>query len=453
MLSAIALLLGAHDVLVQPPTGPQATLDWNKPVACVFLTPTKKVPSGLFRVQCDEVQHTCFAAPNRVLVDDVEGDESLSRVQPLCGSRLDDVSVAAVQRHWRFEEAIAEAPPGWYRDERGRVMQVNFDLARRVFLGGAWAPYYRPDATGFVAGRARVDFGVSVSVNSRSDREQHRFHFLEASAWIGRAATDTRFEASVLRYDLSTRHIRAPIWITTFVGEPRRFDFPFNFGWAGELMRFEVLGEKNFLTFTELDGTLDLWNSKDLDSYLRLRAGPALEYDLGAKGLYLRPTVALETDLTLDRDGFHHFAAGVAFEKLFFGPTGTSTQRLRIKAGYEVILVALNDYPLTLVVDGRAVWRDDVPLLPGWEFSLNTGLRFSLWAPARHQSQLVQKRPAFVAPPPVANPPLPAPQPEPTPEPEAEPVPAPQPEHSDQGLNDTERLLRAVKAIQHLEGK
>jgi hypothetical protein len=448
MLSALAFLLGAIDVTVEAPVGPKSTLDWNKPVVCLTLTPSKTVPSGEYRVQCEAAIHTCFAAPTRILVDGVEGEEPLSRVSDACSSSLAGVSQQSLdQPQWRFEEAIAEAAPGWYRDERGRVMQVNFDLGRRVFLGGAWAPYYRPDGTGFIPGRAKVEFGISVTANANSENQQHRWHFLETTAWLGKNPLDSRFEASVVRYEVSNHHQRAPLWVTTFIGQPRRFDLPLNLGWAAEAGRFESLGAKNFLSIIELDATLDLWNSADLDSFIRVRVGPALEYDFDAKAAYFRPAVALEGELTLDRDGFHHLAASALGEKLIFEPVvegrGVSPNRLKLKVGYEVILFALNDYPLTLVVDGRGTWRDDVPALKGWEFSFNTGLRFSLWAPARHSSEQVRTRPAYLPPTPVANPPLPAiaPEPEPAPKPE------PQPERTDDGLSDTERLIRAAKRL------
>jgi hypothetical protein len=42
------------------------------------------------------------------------------------------------------------------------------------------------------------------------------------------------------------------------------------------------------------------------------------------------------------------------------------------------------------VTEVRAAWRDDVPALSGWEFQATAGLRFSLWAPARHFAFRVQ---------------------------------------------------------------
>jgi hypothetical protein len=349
-------------------------------------------------------------------------------------------------------EAIAEAPPGWYRDARGRVVQVNFDLGRRVYFGGAWAPYYRPDGTGFVAGRARVEFGGVATVASADGRLMHRFHFLEATGWLGPDLLNDRLEASVLRYETSSHRARAPLWLTTFVGGPRRFDLPLNLGWAAEAGRFEALGGRTFITFAELDATVDLWNSADLDSVLRLRLGPALEYDVEGRGAYFRPAVAVEGDFTLDRDGFHHLTLSAVGEKLFWEPAdpgrGPSPQRLRLKAGYEVILVAINDYPLTLVVDGRAQWRDDVPRLRGWEFSGNLGLRFSFWAPARHHSVQVSQLPRD-APLPAkpANPVLRQDGTPPTTEaPDASVPDGPRGEAQD-GLSDTERLLRAAKKL------
>ena len=449
MLSALVVLLGAHDVAVELPAGPKPTLDFSRPVACLAclsLKPSKLVPSGEYRVQCEPSTRTCYAAPKRVLITTqggelIEGEEPLSRVSDVCTSYIDGVSAQSLARQeWRFELAIPEAPPGWYRDERGRVMQVNFDLGRRIFVGGAWAPFYRPDLTGSLA-RARVEFGISITLNSGDQRHQHRLHFLETTALLGNTPLATRFEASVARYDVSSHRQRAPLWLTTFIGAPRRFDLPLNLGWAAEAARFESLGGKNYLTIAELDVTVDLWNSAELDSFIRLRAGPSLEYDFDAKGAYFKPVVALEADLTLDRDGFHHVTASATGEKLFWEPMiegrGVSPQRLRIKAGYEVILFALNDYPFTLTLDDRANWRDDVPALEGWEFTGNVGLRFSLWAPARHQSTQVRTRPAYLPPPPVANPPAPK-------EKEEETPPPPQ----EKSESNTQKLIKAaVKAL------
>jgi hypothetical protein len=392
MLSLLAwmTLAAAPDVVVQPPTGARESLDWDKPIWCVSLPPTKTVPSGEFRVQCDEARQRCLVTPRTVLVDGVAGTEPLARVREDCFVPYADVGGEVLARAksegWRFEEANAETQPGWYRDERGRVMQVNFDLGRRVYVGGSWSPFYRPDGAGSL-GRARPELGVSITWQGDEGRHQHRLHLVEGAAWLG-VADDLRFELSSARYDSSVRRVQPPLWLTTFVGKPRRFDLDLNVTWAAEVGRFESLGGRTFLGIAEADVVVDFWHSVDLDSFVRVRAGPGLESDLTEKAVYFRPAVALEADVTLDRDGFHHLTASALGEKLFGEPAlagrPTSPQRLKLRAGYEVILLAINDYPLSLVLDLRATWRDDVPTLRGWEFQANAGLRFSLWAPARY---------------------------------------------------------------------
>jgi hypothetical protein len=387
MLLTFAMLAGALPE-VEPPASPARRLTWGQYVSCVQLAPTKEVPSGAFRVQCDEATRTCLASPGHVLVDGVESDEALARTGP-CGAPDAPVNRALFEDHYRVEEAIAEAPPGWYRDERGRVVQVNFDLGRRVFFGGAWAPLYRADGASEV-GRARVELGVAVSWFSDDERQQHRMDFLEGTAWLG-APGDLRFDVVGFRYGWSARRATAPVWVTTFIGQPRRFDVDLNLTAVVELLHFESLGGKNFLNVAQADLAMDLWHSRELDSWLRVRVGPGLEVDLDAKTAYFLPTAAVEAQLVLDREGFHHVTAGVLAEKLIFAPVidgrPLSPQRLKVRAGYELILLAINDYPLTLVLEARAGWRDDVPTLRGWEFQGQAGLRFSLWAPARFSAE------------------------------------------------------------------
>src|SRR5439155_24704777 len=119
-----------------------------------------------------------------------------------------------------------------------------------------------------------------------------------------------------------------------------------------------------FLTFGSANLTLDLWHSGDLVSYLRVRAGPGLEFDAIRKFTSVKPEVALEGDWTLDRDGFNHAHLQVAGEKLYLDPDVdgrvNNPERLRIRAGFERVLLAFNDYPLSFVIDGKATWRDDL---------------------------------------------------------------------------------------------
>src|SRR6185436_2194208 len=111
-------------------------------------------------IQCDDATKTCLAAPNKVLRDGVESEEELQRTA-FC-SALPRSELERLAATHRFVEAVPEAPDGWFRDDQGRIIQVNFDLHRRVYFGGAYAPIFRPGpasdfSQGSIAlGRARA---------------------------------------------------------------------------------------------------------------------------------------------------------------------------------------------------------------------------------------------------------------------------------------------------------
>ncbi|HZI10587.1 MAG TPA: hypothetical protein VE153_09315, partial [Myxococcus sp.] len=365
--------------------------EWGRRTVCMTLPPTKAVPSGQWRAQCDDATRRCLISPQRELdTDGQETERELERVTACTYETFLADADAARLKTYRLEPAQAEAPPGWYRDERGRVMQFNFDLHRRVWLGGAWSPLLRD---GEVQGRVRADFGISTEVHD-SDR-LHRFRFLESELHLG----EPSLEAAVMRYDSSVERDEPLFRITTFFGKPRRYDIDINLGMWMEVLAVEELErggeEAGFLTWAALHATLDLWHSRDMVSYVRVRAGPSLERDYKHGFYTLVPGAALEADLTLDRDGFHHLRFGVEAEKVLLARSVEGRpprpERLRARAGYELILLAINDQPVSLVVDGRGTWRDDIPGLPaGWEWSAAAGLRFSLWAPARRSAPLGQ---------------------------------------------------------------
>lgn len=369
------------------PAKERLELEVDKPIYCVTMKPTARVPSGLFRVQCDKDRRVCLAAPQRLLSTSGETSAPIERSDGCWSDGVAQVE-KRIAEGYRFVEAVAEAPPGWYRDAFGRVLQVNFDLHRRVYFGGGWAPSFYPRSP-YQLGRGRADFGIEIDV-SNGWRQVHRLRFLETTAWLG---PDTRIDGALVRYHFSRVAPVAPLHLTTFFGAPRRFDLNLNIvGWF-EALRFEWVQNHGFLTIVNAQPAFDLWVSRDLDSYVRIRVGPALELDLVSRSPALKLEGALEGDFTIDRDGFHHLTAQVQAEKLFFdAPQAfrvSNPQRLRLRAGYEVILLAINDYPLTAVIDGRAIWRDDLPAVrAGWDFQAFVGLRFSFWAPARRALEL-----------------------------------------------------------------
>ncbi|MCE9667583.1 hypothetical protein LY474_07120 [Myxococcus stipitatus] len=368
--------------------------NWSKATVCLRLAPTAEVPSGRWRAQCDEATRTCLVAPDRELdIDGVESSRRLERTSACVSEAMSPVP-ADLLRTYRLVAAIAESPPGWYRDERGRVMQFNFDLNRRIWLGGAWSPLSPAVSGAGRRDRARLDFGIALDVSN--ENTLHRLRFLETEVSLGEPSVDL----TMARYDFSIERDDPAFRITTFLGEPRRHDIFLNLGMWFELLRVEQLErediEAGFITWGTVHGTLDLWHSRDLVSYVRLRAGAGMERDYLNDDALLVPGAVLEADLTLDRDGFHHLRFSTKAEKLLLsrGIAGRPDQpeRLRVQAGYELILLAINDQPLSLVVDGRGTWRNDIPGLPHrWEWSASAGLRFSLWAPPRRDAPLADR--------------------------------------------------------------
>ncbi|WP_254036774.1 hypothetical protein [Myxococcus guangdongensis] len=377
---------------IQPPAHPLPVQDPERPVVCLTLPPTPAVPSGYWRAQCDSRERRCLIAPQHELdMDGRETDRMLERARGCILER--DTSIPAdALRQYRLEPSIADAPPGWYRDERGRVMQFNFDLHRRIWLGGAWSPLWREGVPR--EDRVRLDFGIALEISE--ERHLHRLRVLETEVVLGQRTLDS----TLLRYDFSVERNDPLFRITTFFGEPRRYDISLDMGLWLEALRVEEVerGELQggFLTWGSVHATLDLWHSRDMVSYVRVRAGPSAERDYENDVNSLVPGAVLEADLTLDRDGFHHLRVGVEAEKVLLSRAilgrPLRPERLKVSAGYERILIAINDQPLSLVVDARGMWRNDIPYLPQrWEWSASAGLRFSLWAPARRSAPTAQQ--------------------------------------------------------------
>jgi hypothetical protein len=378
------------------PEEPRPALRYDQPILCTKLPPTPQVPSGEYRMQCDPVTRRCLIAPASELdAEGLELDRPLLRTS-YC-DRSETSANVRVQEGYRFVPAIAESPPGWYRDEQGRVMQFNFDLHRRFYLGSAWAPLFR-SGRGTETNRVRVDFGIQTEFPGGSeDNRLHRVTFLETEVYLGEPSLDV----TVVRYDFNVERTVPLFRVTTFFGKPRRFDLGLNLGAWTEVLHQETIeredSELSVLTWGAVHGTLDVWHSKDLVSYVRFRTGPSFERDRTHGLNTFVPTVVFEGNITLDTDGFHHLLFSAEAEKVLLDDPVDGRplhpERLKVRAGYELILLAINDQPVSLVADGRGAWRSDIPQVAGkWEWSANVGLRASLWAPARRSAPLASAR-------------------------------------------------------------
>jgi hypothetical protein len=284
------------------------------------------------------------------------------------------------------------APPfGYFRDARGRVMQTQFDMNRRFWIGGGWSPLWS-DAERTTARRGQLEIGMRRERVSDDGRWRGRFRLIEGEALM----QPLEARGSVFRYDESRETETPVLRISTFWPRPVRHDVYLNLGFWGEVLGVEVRprgseGESN-VRFAGLGGTWDLWHSRDLEDYLRLRTGTALDNRLGdagdgdGGGVAVTPLARLEMDSLIDRGGFHRLTGDVGIETpIFMEPKIDRKLRRRFSGslGYEVIFMAVNDQPITMRVAGNAGYRDDLAMIAahGWDVGGAVGLRVNLWAP------------------------------------------------------------------------
>lgn len=323
---------------------------------------------------------------------------TMPSVRPLCVCALALVASAVSSPTGATEPVPDEPVPptepetapvreGWWRDEDGNLFQVAFDMHRRFWLGGGWLG----GLTSADDHRLVLESGFRLDVLADDLRTRVRYRFLESEL----ALSPLSLSARLLAIDTSTESDEPFVRITTFVGTPRRHDLYLSAGWWAELLAVEHRprgsADDTLLRFAGAGFTWDLWHDADMTSYFRLRAGVALD-DILRRGddarFAVTPLVALEADLTFDPEGFHNLVLSTGYEALLFeGPDDGDIDhhtRFVSSVAYELILIALNDQPLTLRVALSGGYRDDLsdPDRDGWALSAMAGLRFSLWAPA-----------------------------------------------------------------------
>jgi hypothetical protein len=365
-------------------------MDWEKPTRCL------RDGKGLaWRVQCDAETRVCVYAPEDELDADGNRLRPLERMPPCSDEGLFDQDALRADG-FRLVQGVPPTPYGWYRDRFGKVFQYNFDLHRRLYLGGGWAPEIRDGEQN--ARRSVIEFGLlewqSYNPLDRNPK-RHRLRLVEGELRLA------PFWATgyLLRYDVSVKRRDPLVRFTTFFGEPRRYDMRSRMGMFLEVAGLEVrdtaAGNATVWRYGTTNLTFDLWQSSDLYSFFRIRGGGLVERLLLEQGATqnrtsLTPNVAAELDWTLDANGFHHLTGLASLESpRTINPRDgqqTFATRLRGELGYEVIALALNDQPISLRFSTSATRRDDIHgFSTGWIYSATAGLRFSLWAPARNR--------------------------------------------------------------------
>lgn len=233
-----------------------------------------------------------------------------------------------------------------------------------------------------------LDSGFRVEWMADSHRTRYRLRAFESTVQLNPLAVD----ATLLELDSGHESMSPLFRLTTLWLEPDRHDLHVNMGLWGQLGKIEYRprGSESD-TVIRIAGAgmaMDFWHSVDMYSYVRLAVAADAYHNTEAHERYaLTPIQALEMDLTLDREGFHHLAVQlVAEQPLVLNDKGLADNHIHAsaKAIYEVVLLAINDPPLSAYVSVGGGYRDDLMGVPdGWEFNANLGFRFSLWVPSR----------------------------------------------------------------------
>lgn len=390
-LMSLAMPAAAQQPAPDPETQPR--LAWDQPVWCV-----QDREGNAFRVQrtADPKGGPAWLiAPDRTALG-----EDLSRTTSCAATP--QVTLEGIRAEGgRLVPAIAEAPPGWYRDARGRVFQVNFDMLKRFYVGAGWMPTWDPTSSASEYGRVRFDMGLVSSWVERDARLRHTIRALEGDI----ALEDLNARGQLFSYDLQHSSTRPLMRVTTFFGTPRRYDGHMDVGMGiravGVQMRPHRTEDLIDMEYGQLRGTFAFWQSADLSSYVRSYVGAGIGQIVDDHGerqylRYVQPTAGVESSFILDRDGFHQLSAQVrgGLPVFYQGlPSGTVRKRAGAGLAYEMIFLAINDQPLTLRLEGNLDYRTDLPdRASRLEATALSGVRFSFWAPARLDERLPPKR-------------------------------------------------------------
>jgi hypothetical protein len=361
----------------------------ERPVLCL-----RDSADLVWRVQCDPSTRVCLYAPNEEL------DSGGNRAKPLERARTCELDAPFDRKRmeadgYTFVAGRVDAPYGWMRDERQRVFQVNFDLKRRMYFGVAYTPQKFLENP-LASTRTSIDFGLLIfDVKSGTEEAptMHRFRFFEGQVHMAPFSS----EIVMAHYDLSHRFVDPLLRITTFVGEPARHDLGLDLGMWNEAGDLEIhptpFGYSQLWRHATSQVTLDLWQSHDMDSFVRVRTGLGLEGqrdDVNGYRSAIAWSSAFEADTVLDKNGFHNLQFEFVQElPRYFTATATTpllTERTFAHLQYETVLLAINDQPLTFKLAAGGEKRNDLPGVPNtWAFVMDAGLRFNLWAPPRRK--------------------------------------------------------------------
>ena len=281
------------------------------------------------------------------------------------------------------------AETGYRTDKDGNRYQVTFDLRDRFILGFKWSPYLLqgddPETS-----QLTIDLGLHTYLYKKYSSTRYRFKIMDGEISLNPGQLDL----TVFSFDRSNNERKPIFWITTFWGgTPKRHNVYADGGQAFSLMRI-IWRPMYARDYTELEllsylSSSDLWNSKDMMNFFRLRYGASLtalhhksddfgwHHDVNIK-------VIMEGWFVLDHSGLHHLRIVVeGAYPIHLDETDRYTGIYgEAKLSYEHAFIAISDQPLSLYFEIGARYRKGIPGTPDeLQVRAATGMRFSFWAP------------------------------------------------------------------------
>jgi hypothetical protein len=387
-------------------------LDYDKPIICYY----REGSPIVVRVQCEANSTQCLVAeaavfydptgsPSGASADEAAGEVGQSpgavktRLRPslegeppmlrgCTGMQSAENFKFLIEQGYTLKPAILDAPYGYKRDIRGRAFQTHFDLRSRMLLG----VYYT--GTGLLD-----EFGSGLTVDTRSSYEswdgsskkRHRFRFIEGQISL----MPVEAQATLFEYESGSTGDEPAFWITTLVGEPRRYDVRLSLGGGltlGRLdsRRYAVEGSEEVKrqTFIDLaEGRLhwELLQGTFLEDYLMLRVGGGMGtrtfQNEDAGGLYFYPEVGIRSAALIGARGLLQWQLDVRARQAWeLG--GASWRQVTGTTSLEWVVLAVSDQPISLFVQPELHALDmpdeDIRQL---DMRVMGGLRLSLFTP------------------------------------------------------------------------
>lgn len=245
--------------------------------------------------------------------------------------------------------AAPPEPSAWKTDERGRRMRVGFDPGNRWLLEGGLAA----SGDGAVDGELRFGLSIRQMLDFPGEGVAWKMHHqvLEARWSPGGDWSATLYQGRYHRW-------MEDGWVMLPTSPPRRLPFPLNIGIEGLVGRFETrpLDPEVFgvLAIQQAQVVFDFWRSPRVSSFALVGLGPSWDVRLGPQTVHrVAPLSRATLDVHHEWDRGRqllHVGGEVAYA---WSDTGDWQLRARATGRYEVTVLAINDWPVSLAADIR----------------------------------------------------------------------------------------------------